>query len=71
MLCPPYQILCDPAKLVLTKTPVSCTHKYKSASSWTGKECKITGGAGFSDEKVIGGGERSVPLIEFSVDYQY
>jgi hypothetical protein len=31
------QVVCDPAKLVLTKSPGSCTHKYLSASTWTGK----------------------------------
>jgi hypothetical protein len=39
--CP--QVVCDPAKLVLTKSPGSCTHKYISASAWVGKECKLSG----------------------------
>ncbi|PRW61186.1 glycerol-3-phosphate acyltransferase [Chlorella sorokiniana] len=64
------QILCDPAKLVLTKTPGSCTHKYKSASTWVGHECKITGGAGFSKEETIGGGNRTIPLIDIEIGYE-
>ena len=64
------QILCDPAKLVLTKTPGSCTHKYKSGSSWVGHECKISGGAGFSKEETIGGGNRTIPLIDIEIGYE-
>ena len=67
---PRTQILCDPAKLVLTKTPGSCTHKYKSASSWVGHECKISGGAGFSKEETIGGGNRTIPLIDIEIGYE-
>ncbi|KAI3424191.1 hypothetical protein D9Q98_009547 [Chlorella vulgaris] len=36
------QVVCDPAKLVLTKSPGSCTHKYLSASTWTGKVRHLT-----------------------------
>ena len=68
---PPYpQILCDPAKLVLTKTPGACTHKYKSGSTWVGHECKITGGAGFSKVEAIGGGNRTIPLIDIDIGYE-
>lgn len=70
-LLPTAQILCDPAKLVLTKSPGACTHKYKSASSWVGKECKFSGGAGFSDELTIGGDARSIPLVDFDVNYSF
>lgn len=63
------QIVCDPAKLVLTKSPGSCVHKYKSASSWVGKECKHSGGIGFSDEMTIGGGEKTIPLIDIDIGY--
>ena len=64
------QILCDPAKLVLTKTPGACTHKYKSGSTWVGHECKISGGAGFSKEETIGGGNRTIPLIDIDIGYE-
>lgn len=33
----PVQVVCSPAKLVLTKTPGSCTHKYDAPLSWVGK----------------------------------
>lgn len=35
------------------------------------QECKITGSAGFSDELVIGGGEKSIPLIDVDVGYEF
>ena len=64
------QVVCDPAKLVLTKAPGSCVHKYKTASVWEGKSCKISGGAGFSDEVVIGGGQRVIPLTQIDFSYE-
>ncbi len=33
----PVQVVCSPAKLVLTKSPGSCTHKYDAPLSWVGK----------------------------------
>ncbi|KAL4853152.1 hypothetical protein ACK3TF_005845 [Chlorella vulgaris] len=59
------QVVCDPAKLVLTKTPGSCTHKHLSASKWTGKECKISGTAGLASNKTVGGGIKEIPLTSF------
>jgi len=56
-------LVCDPAKLVLTKFPGECTYKYKSAFFYKGKECKFTASIGTSKEAVIGGGE-------FSIDFE-
>ena len=49
--------------------PGACVHKYKSASTWVGHECKITGGAGFSKSETIGGGNRTIPLIDIDIGY--
>lgn len=38
------QIVCDPPKIVLIRTPGGCTHKYHSASTWTGKVRGAGGG---------------------------
>ena len=35
--CPHPQIICEPAKLVLTRVPGSCVNKHKAASVWVGK----------------------------------
>ncbi|PSC67989.1 Mitogen-activated kinase 14 isoform A [Micractinium conductrix] len=56
------EITCRPAKLVLSKSPGSCVSKYKSGSSWSGEECKISGGVGFSDEFSLGGHPRTFDL---------
>ena len=72
VVCDPAKLVLtkDPAKLVLTKAPGSCVHKYKTASVWEGKSCKISGGAGFSDEVVIGGGQRVIPLTQIDFSYE-
>jgi hypothetical protein len=57
-----HQVICDPAKLVLVNLPGSCTHKYWTASTWKGKECKISGQIGFSQVKTIGGEEFTLDL---------
>jgi hypothetical protein len=54
--------VCDPARLVLTKTPGECTLKYKSATEWTAKECKIEKDFGPTKEIVLGGRNYTVPL---------
>jgi hypothetical protein len=54
--------ICDPAKLVLTKTPGECTLKYKSAAEWTAKECKIEKMIGDENEVVLGGRIYTIPL---------
>ena len=36
-VCSPPQVVCDPAKIVLRKSPGGCTHKYTTPSSWKGK----------------------------------
>ncbi|GAB4813377.1 hypothetical protein N2152v2_000423 [Parachlorella kessleri] len=59
-----HQVVCDPAKIVLTKAPGGCTHKYATASSWTGKECKIAGTVGFTKEAAFGGGSFKLPAIQ-------
>ncbi|PSC74184.1 L-threonine dehydratase biosynthetic [Micractinium conductrix] len=57
------QIICEPAKLVLTRVPGSCVNKHKAASVWVGKECKISGTVGFKTEKVLVGGKKhTLPL---------
>lgn len=63
------QVVCEPAKLVLTKTPGSCTHKYISAAEWKGKECKIEKIAGLAKNATVGGGNKLVPLPE--VDFHH
>ena len=86
------QVVCDPAKLVLTKTPGSCTHKYPTQLGMRTttlvparpplahhsparspvhlQECKIGTECGFSKALVHGGSEYSIPLKQFSMDYQ-
>ncbi|KAL4422573.1 hypothetical protein ABPG75_008770 [Micractinium tetrahymenae] len=56
------QAVCTPAKLVLIKTPGSCTHKYDAPLSWVGKACKLTGSVGHNDSYLVGGGKKAVPL---------
>ena len=73
--CPQYaslplhwaQVVCDPAKIVLTKAPGGCTHKYATASSWKGKECKIAGTVGFTQEVSYGGNAYEIPLTTLSL----
>eukprot|EP00887_Chlorella_sp_A99_P007046 scaffold2.g7046.t1 len=55
-------VICDPAKLVLQKTPGSCVHAYHSAAIWKGKECAIKGVCGFAKANVHGGSEYHIPL---------
>ena len=57
-------LTCDPAKLVLVKTPGVCIHKYHKAFSYKGKECKITASLGVSKEAIIGGGEFSIDFTK-------
>lgn len=57
-----HQVICDPAKLVLVQLPGSCTHKYWTASTWKGKECKISGQIGFGQLKTIGGEKFTLDL---------
>ena len=64
------QVVCDPAKIVLNMAPGGCTHKYQSPSSWKGKECKIAGTVGFTDEKKYHGEEYILPLSTLSGGYQ-
>ena len=59
---PILQVACQPARLVLRKSPGACVHAHQSASAWVGQECKHTGAAGFADRKLVGGGKRVVPL---------
>jgi hypothetical protein len=64
------QIVCDPAKLVLIKSPGSCTLKHYTASTWTGKQCRLKttrAGSrprtcGINTGVVLGGNEVPVPL---------
>lgn len=56
------QILCTTPKLMLYKFPGSCSHKHWTPTTWTGKECKIAGKVGFTQEVIIGGGEYTLPL---------
>ncbi|KAL4442718.1 hypothetical protein ABPG77_006712 [Micractinium sp. CCAP 211/92] len=63
------QIVCSPAKLVLTKTPGSCTHKYHSASTWVGKVCKVGGTCGMNNSAIAGGGAHVVPLTQIDIGY--
>ncbi|KAL4424745.1 hypothetical protein ABPG77_000088 [Micractinium sp. CCAP 211/92] len=56
------QVVCSPAKLVLTKTPGSCTHKYDAPLSWVGKVCKLSGSVGLNDSAITGGGQKVIPL---------
>eukprot|EP00887_Chlorella_sp_A99_P007038 scaffold2.g7038.t1 len=63
-------VICDPAKLVLQKTPGSCVHAYHSAATWKGKECAIKGHAGFTKANVHGGSEYHIPLHDLHLgDY--
>ena len=64
------QVECTPAKLVLAKTAGSCVHAFHSASTWKGKECKISGGAGKSASSQFGGKNFQIPLKEFAISYQ-
>ncbi len=54
------ELVCDPAKLVLVKTPGECTFKHKSAFEYVGKQCRIVSTIGLSKDVVIGGGEFSI-----------
>lgn len=57
-----HTIDCTPAKLVLKKTPGSCTFKHHTAFSWKGKECKLSKTFGKSDTDTKGGDEYQVHL---------
>ncbi|KAL4514960.1 hypothetical protein Ndes2526B_g03720 [Nannochloris sp. 'desiccata'] len=61
-------IVCDPAKLVMVKTPGECTLKHYTAFSWSGKRCRFNAEMGTEKEKVIGGGEYQVDLTDFVRD---
>lgn len=52
-----HTIDCVPAKLVLSKTPGSCTFKHHTPYKWTGKECKIEKTFGKEDVVTKGGDE--------------
>lgn len=55
-------VTCDPAKLVLTKSPGSCTLKHKEPPSFTGKECLIEKEFGKSADASIGGRDFTISL---------
>lgn len=57
-----HTIDCTPAKLVLKKTPGSCTFKHHTAFSWKGKECKLSKTFGKSDTETKGGDDYQVYL---------
>jgi len=59
--------VCDPAKLVLTKTPGSCNLKYYTAPKWVGKECKVSGEVGTANEMVVGGRQYDVALSSSAI----
>ena len=63
-------VVCDPAKLVLSKAPGSCNKPYYSAATWTGKVCKIDGEVGFVKAVQHGGNPYTIPLKTISIDYQ-
>lgn len=44
----PLQILCEPAKIVVKKTPGGCTSKYYAASTWTGKASATRANSGIA-----------------------
>lgn len=58
------EIVCDPAKLVLTKTPGACTLKRLTPFRWKPKECALTADIGIEKTKVIGGKEYTVDLTD-------
>jgi len=62
------QVICEPARLVLTKTPGYCVLKHYSSASWTGKECKISGMVGFQKLKIAGGTNYTIDLGELATD---
>ena len=55
---------------MLAKTAGSCVHAYHSASTWKGKECKISGTAGKSVSSEFGGKAFQIPLKEFAISYE-
>lgn len=58
------ELVCEPAKLVLTKLPLTCNLKYYSASTWKGKECKLSKEIGFTKSVTVGAKEYRVVLKE-------
>jgi len=56
------QVTCDPAKLVLTKSPGYCELKHKTPFEFYGKECKLEKEFGTEKDAEIGGREFVVPL---------
>ena len=42
----PLQAVCEPGKIVLTKTPGSCIPKHASAATWKGKVLTLPAGCG-------------------------
>ena len=58
------QIVCTSPRLIMIKTPGSCTHKHFTPASWTGKECKLAGQVGFEKEVLVGGANYTVPLFK-------
>ena len=63
-------VTCDPAKLVLFRTPGSCTFKYLRAFRYRGKECRIAGSVGFNNDAVLGGQAYSVVLENLKQSYR-
>jgi hypothetical protein len=49
------KLACTPAKLVMIKSPGSCTLKYYAAFEWVGKECNINGTSGATTSVTLGG----------------
>ena len=45
-------------------------HAFHSASTWKGKECKISGTAGHPKLSQFGGKNFTIPLKEFSINYE-
>ena len=62
------KIICDPARLVLTKTPGYCTLKHYDPFVWEGKECKLKGKIGKEKEKIIGEKPYDVDLGKLELD---
>jgi hypothetical protein len=56
--------VCDPAKLVLHKTPAQCTLKHFTPFVWSGKQCRLKGEIGHEAEKIIGGREYVVDFTD-------
>jgi hypothetical protein len=56
------QITCQPAKLVLVKTPGSCTLKHYTPFMYHGKECPYKKEIGHTTEKMFGGKTTTIDL---------